>query len=317
MFRLRYDQIANFAGNLSTCLTAGVEIRKAIRTSAGALIKSHPEFGRVLDAVDRGESLSDALRTVQRRLPPFVIPVVRCGEQTGHLDQCLHFLAEHCRMLHRPSEALRNVWLLPLSIYFGGKVLRLLLMLLFGTWYGMTAAVGDLVASTGSLAAVVVVLLFTPIKALVDRVKLFLPVIGSVERELAVNRFLHVFSLLYGTGGQRVEQMVQQACQTVENDALREDLLRVAKFVKQGATLTEAFAQTTALTPDEQSELAAGDLAGRLSETAARMAQRAGESAATKLVWITTVTARITFGLVAFSLVGTILQLVLLSQLGR
>ncbi len=317
MFQLRYDQIANFAGNLSTCLAAGVELQKGVRTSSGALVKSMPEFRGVWERIDQGQPLSDALRVIERRLPPFVIPVVRCGEQTGRLDESLRFLAEHCRLLHRPTEALRNAWLLPLAIYFGGKAVLLLLLLVLGSWSSMLSAASDLVVSFGSLAAVAIILFVTPIKTLTDRAKLMLPVIGSVEREVAVNRFLHVFALLYGSGGQRVEKMIRHACQTIDNDWLRQDLLRAAERVERGATVTEAFDKTTTLTRDEKSELAAGELAGRLAETSARIAERVGESAAAKLVWLTNITVRITMGMVVFSLAGTILPILILGALGR
>jgi type II secretory pathway component PulF len=315
LFPLRYDQIANFAGNLSTCLAAGVEWRKAIRTSSGALVNATPEFRGVWDRIDQGEPLSDALRVIERRLPPFVMPVVRCGERTGRLDEALHFLAEHCRMLHRPSTAVRNAWLLPLAIYFGGKALGLILLFLFGSWSSMLSAAMDLLTSCGSLAAIVILYLATPIKTLIDQVKVLLPVIGTVERELALNRFLHVFSMLIATGGERVEDMIRHAAQTIDNDVLRADLIRAAGQVERGATLAEAFDKTTTLSTDEKSELAAGDLAGRLAETCARIAQRAGESAATKLVWITHVTTRLTMGLAAFSLAASILPLLLLRGL--
>jgi type II secretory pathway component PulF len=313
--RFRYDQIANFAGNLSVCLASGVDLPRAIRTSSGALAKSAPEFRVVWDRVDQGESLADALRTVERNLPPFVIPVIQCGEQTGRLDQALQFLADHCRMLQRPSESIRNVWLFPLAIFLGGKVMIVVLIFFFGTWSSLTSAVGDLVATCGSMTALAIIFIATPIKLLWDQAKLMLPVIGAVERELAVNRFLHVFSMLYGSGGQRVEKMIRHACQTISNEWLRRDLLRAAVQIERGATLPEAFSTTTTLTKDEQSELAAGEMAGRLAETCSRVAERVGESAATKLGWITQVSVRITMGAVVMAILGAIVPILLMRAL--
>jgi type II secretory pathway component PulF len=309
MLKLRYDQLAMFADNLATCLTAGVELKYAIRTSSGALVKAAPEFRGVWGRIDQGQPLSEALRPVAHRLPSFVLPVVVCGEQTGRLDESLRFLAEHCRLLHRPSEALRNVWLFPLAIHFGGLILACILHLLLGSWSGMLAAASQLVISAGTVSAIAILIIATPIKLLVDRIKLWLPVLGSAEREISVNRFLHVFSLLYGGGGQRVEKMVRDSCQTVSNVWLREKLLRAATQIERGGTLPEAFARTTVFTTDEHAELEAGELAGRLAETSARIAVRVGESAAAKLTAVTHVITRITMFMVTFSLVGTVLSL--------
>ena len=311
MFKIRYDRLAGFTNNLATCLSAGVDVKQAVRTSSGALIKAVPEFRAVWERVDRGDPLSEALRSVENKLPSFYIPAVQCGEQTGRLDEALRFLAEHCRLLHRPSEALRNMWLLPLAIHFGSLALACGLQLFFGTWFGMVTAADNFLVSAGSVTAVAILVLLTPMKYLIDRAKLLIPVLGSAEREIAVNRFLHVFSLLYGAGGQRVERMIRQASQSVGNYWLKEDLARAANQIEKGSTLPEAFAGTTTLTHDERCELEAGDLAGRLAETCSRVAVRAGESASAKLAVITKVVARITMFFATLSLVGTIMSLMI------
>lgn len=311
MFKIRYDRLAGFTNNLATCLSAGIDVKQGLRTSSGALVKAAPEFRAVWERVDHGEPLSEALRSVENRLPNFFIPVVQCGEQTGRLDEALRFLAEHCRMLHRPSEALRNMWLLPLAIHFGGLLLACVLHLLFGTWSGMSEAAGAILRSAGSVIAIAILILFTPIKFLIDRAKLLIPVLGSVEREIAVNRFLHVFSLLYGAGGQRVEMMIRHASQSVSNYWLKEDLARAASEIERGSTFPEAFARTTTLTHDEKCELEVGDQAGRLAETCSRLAIRAGESASTKLAVITKIVSRITMFFATLSLIGTISSLLI------
>lgn len=317
MFGYRYDRFSAFASNLATCLAAGVDLSRGIRTSSGALSRSMPEFRMVWDRVDHGQPLSEALQVIEHRLPPFALPVIVCGEQTGRLEESLRFLAEHCRALHRPTEALRNTWLVPLTIYLAGQALGCLLHLVLGSWSGLLSAIVELLITIGSLAAIAVLLRLSPFKALGDRVKLLVPVLGAAERELAVSRFLHVFSLLYSSGGSRVETMIRNACRPVTNIWLRQDLLRAATRIENGVSLPEAFASTSTLSLDEQHELAAGELAGRLAETSSRMAMRADESAAAKLNLITRYASRIMSGLVTFSLAGTFLRLLILGQFLR
>jgi type II secretory pathway component PulF len=97
-FPLRYDQLARFADNLSVSLAAGVELRQAIRTSSGSLVKTVPAFREVWERVDQGEHLSEALRAVESQLPRFVLPVVESGECSGRLIESLRFLSTHLRM---------------------------------------------------------------------------------------------------------------------------------------------------------------------------------------------------------------------------
>ncbi|MFH1918679.1 MAG: hypothetical protein ABIP48_02155 [Planctomycetota bacterium] len=76
--------------------------------------------------------------------------------------------------------------------------------------YGLAPVTQTLafVARTATIYAAVGAALFfifgvPQAKFIVDRAKLLLPVVGQAERELAVNRFLHSFNLLYSTGGTR------------------------------------------------------------------------------------------------------------------
>ena len=79
----------------------------------------------------------------------------------------------------------------------------------------------------------------TPFRPLIDFLKLHLPFIGTLERDLNANRFFHALAMLHAAAGHRVEQMVRVAARTVNNQLLQTDLEEVATEIERGSTITE------------------------------------------------------------------------------
>jgi type II secretory pathway component PulF len=166
-------------------------------------------------------------------------------------------------------------------------------------------------AGYGLLAAVVWFFLAVPqAKSVLDQIKLFLPVIGQVERELAVNRFFHSFNMLYSTGGMRVEAMIELAARAVTNVAVRDDLLRAARAIESGSTVAEAFAAPATLTEDQRTTIAAGEHAGKLDTAFATISRHTGESVQHRLKKFNEISFRIVTLAVTFSIAATLLSLI-------
>lgn len=314
--RVSFEELSRFAGNLATCLEAGIRVPDSLRTST----RSAPaaQLPRIAEAAaERGASgmeLADALEPDAGRFPPFFIPVIRCGERVGRLDEALRYLEEHCRLLVRPSRAMRNTWLYPLAIVVFGSIVKIAAFVLFAPMAQTLAYTAHTLVNYCLLAAVVWLFLAVPqAKAVLDQIKLVLPVIGQVERELAANRFFHSFNMLYSTGGMRVEAMIELAARAVTNAAVRNDLLRAARAIENGSTVAEAFTAPTTLTEDQRATIAAGEEAGKLDTALATISRLTGESVQHRLkafneIWFRVVTLAVTFSIAAtlLSLIMTI-----------
>ena len=161
------------------------------------------------------------------------------------------------------------------------------------------------------LACFAIILLAPFFRPLVDPLKLLVPIVGAAERELAVNRFFCVLAMVYATGGQRVESMIRLASRTVANVAIRRDLLRAARSIELGASIPQAFRQTTTLRQEEQDLIAGGDLSGTLGLSFGRISSMAGESLKVRLELFTYVAVRVTMAVVVYSIAFTVLSLVM------
>jgi len=165
--------------------------------------------------------------------------------------------------------------------------------------------------SYAMLACFAIILLAPFFRPLVDPLKLLVPIVGAAERELAVNRFFCVLAMVYATGGQRVESMIRLASRTVANVAIRRDLLRAARSIELGASIPQAFRQTTTLRQEEQDLIAGGDLSGTLGLSFGRISSMAGESLKVRLELFTYVAVRVTMAVVVYSIAFTVLSLVM------
>lgn len=305
--------VSVFAGNLATCLSAGVAIPAALRTAGRAF--SNVELRNLIeDAADRtekGTAFSEAIEPLRPRLPKYFLPAVQCGERSGKLDETLRYLDRHCAMLAEPERKIRNTWLVPLAIFALGWVVGLIARFLLSS---PSAFVGYVASALFTYGGIVVLCLFvysTPQgRMLVDRYRLYIPLIGPVARNLAINRFFHVFNLLYATGGMRVEEMIEKACQTVANVAVRRDLMTAATVIKRGGSISDGFTKPEMIDEDHKSMVTVGEESGRLEEAFDMISRVTAEAVEHRLNIFNQLFYRLFMPFIVLSLVFTIISLV-------
>jgi type II secretory pathway component PulF len=258
--------------------------------------------------------LAAALAAACPGLPPFFVPVIEAGETTGRLDDSLRFLETHCRLLARPAAAVRNFWLIPLVVILAGTMFKLLAYLSWGSWSGTWAFVWGSGKSCAAFAALLFVMFSAPFRPMIDFLKLHVPFVGPLERDLNANRFFHALAALHATAGHRVEQMVRIASRTVNNQLLQADLEVVATVIERGGTITDGFDQAHYLSPMQKQMIATGDLSGTLERSYEHIANEAGSTLQVRLDFIQRWSVRITLYLVVMSIVHTLYGLIVAAR---
>ncbi len=312
--KIPLEELSRFAGNLATCLAAGIRVPDGLRTctrsSSTALLPRIAEAAAERSA--SGIELAAALEPDARHFPPFFIPMIRCGERVGRLDESLRYLEEHCRLLAPPTRMMRNTWLYPLIIVLFGSVVKILAHVFFAPVSQTLSYVIHTLFNYGILAAVLWFFLAVPeAKRILDHLKLVLPVIGPVERELALNRFFHSFNMLYSTGGMRVEAMIRLGAQAIGNTVVRDDVLRAAEVIEGKGTITDAFAAPKTVTEDQKATIGAGEQAGKLEDAFATLSRATAESVQFRLKAFQEVFFRIVALAVTLSIAGTLVSLIM------
>ncbi len=294
------------------CLEAGIAMRNAVRTCQRTF--SNPWFRsllqEVIERLDTGMELSEALQPWRNRFPAFFLPVLRCGERSGRMDATLAYLEHHCQLLVGPARTVRNTWFVPLCIMAFCSAFGLVAHVLFAPLWTTLNYAMQLVKFYGNLAAAVWVAVNVPaVREVVDQLRLLIPFLGPAERELAINRFFHAMNLLYSTGGQRVEQMVRWAAESTGNRVVRADFLRAAARIESGATISAAFLRIPSLPQDYKGTINAGEEAGKLDDAFDTICRLSTDSVERHLLVLQQILFRLCALAVVLSIAGTLRSL--------
>ncbi len=133
-----YKQLASFSHDMHTCTRSSVDVIRGLELCLRPLRKTRlgDHWSDAVDRLRRGSTLAEALEGAKDVLPPFFLPVIKAGEQSGQVAEAFAFLERHCNLLAGPATALRNVWLFPVVIMLFGSVAKVILNLFFGSIVG-------------------------------------------------------------------------------------------------------------------------------------------------------------------------------------
>lgn len=135
--------LERFCSNISTLLIAGVSINKALKITEDTVNNSvYKEIiYNIEQKVSEGERMSQALLKHQDYFPPFVIQMIKVGEETGKLDKVLIEVVNFYQKEIKRTINLFSILIEPVIIIILGIFVTLLAISIFSSLYG---AVGTL-----------------------------------------------------------------------------------------------------------------------------------------------------------------------------
>ena len=307
MFMPPYRQLALFAGNLAF----GIESARSLPRAFSIALRSlhHTRVGRSLhdpvETVRAGATIADTLKQADKFLPPFVIPTIQAGEETGRLEESLRFLEHHCRLLSGPALIIRNAWLVPLVILFIGDLAAVVLSLAIGA---IPLAAQLLVSSTIKwvLVSGLIWCVHRPVvKPYFDRIRLSLPWYGGLAKDIASHRYFRVLGLLYGISNAPVDRMLDTAAASISNRVAQAEFRKPAEGVRAKETIAESFQRASGLLDEEQqTSIAAGEQGGKLEKVFNQLADDSGNQLQRKLKLL----EQFTYRLATLIVVSTIIS---------
>jgi type II secretory pathway component PulF len=248
----------------------------------------------MLSGVERGQRLSENMKRFPEVFPPLAIAIVAAGEHGGRLDDMLKLMAEYSERDMETQRMLKRETFYPKVLLFA-----ILTIVPFGLAIATGIAQG---AAAGLSAAAHTLLLYLvfiglPIAAIIfafrllrkseqgqttlDRIRLSLPIFGSLTKHVAMSRFCRALGALYSAGISMPEG-VQLASDTLGNAALAEVMSRSIPQLQRGAALSDALAQSN-LTPQlVLSMLRTGEQTGNIDSVLLKVADYYDDETKTK-----------------------------------
>lgn len=322
-----WKQLGQFCRNLSIGLNAGLDMRRVLKQQSET---GRPYFrqqlGKLASAVNRGESLTDAIRETDAYFPRFMHEMVRVGEQTGRLDRVLAKLAEyyeHLSSLRRMFLAGIAWPLIQLAMAIG--VIGVLILAL-GWVADITGQETDILGFglvgtrglirylifIGSLIVIALILIRLstrePVAGTINGVLLRVPGLRITVQTMALARFAYALGLGIDAGADARKSM-QLAFSSTSNEYYRRHTTEVDRAIRRGEDFQSALEATGAFPDDFLAQVQVGEESGQLAESMLHAADLYQDQAKHSMQGVTLFATFMVWGGVAAILIGLIFRI--------
>lgn len=327
--RMPIKPLSALCRRLGMSLLAGVDLRTAwareAQNARGRAARRH--MAAVGRAINRGESLGDALASTGDFFPGLVREMVAVGEQSGHLGEVFAQLAEHYegRLQLRRNFLAGIAWpLVQLAISLAIIGLLIWIMGVIGQPTGTKidmlglGLVGNaglaiylaVLAVAGGLVFLVIragnrgVLWARPIQRLVLR----LPVLGTALQTLALARLAWTMSLVMNTS-MELRRGLRLSLESTGNARYIDEIDRVEREIAGGNSIHAAFSAAGCFPPDFLDALQVAEQSGSLVESMSHLAGLYRDQARTAMATLTMLAGFAVWVLVAAFIIALIFRL--------
>ncbi len=200
--------LAIFYRQLATAVRAGIPIHRALLSVAENTGK--PRLRRVVQAVVndllQGKSLSRAMSRHPHVFDELQLALIQAGEEGGLLENMLERLADYLERDYKLRLKIRAGTFYPKVLLVAGIFIPKVPILVVGG--GLIPYLRETVGWAGPIllavlavvAAVRILLQIEPLREAYDSLKLMIPGIGGLVRQLAMARFSRAMAALYAAG---------------------------------------------------------------------------------------------------------------------
>jgi type II secretory pathway component PulF len=248
----------------------------------------------VLMKVKRGGDFDRAIADHPKVFNPTYIGVVRAGMQSGQLAEALEQISEYLTSLDKVVKKMRSAAMYPLLL-IGAFIVTFHIMVFvilprFATLFSnfgqelpaptqFVLSIGEAYAASwpmllmfGCLGAALFVIWKRSNPVTYDRLKLKLPLIGSLLRLAALARFAHTLAIQVQNSVSLIES-IRVAAPASNNSYAEASLRQIADDIERGQGIAQAFARQQLFQGVVQQMISAGEQSGELGEPLRSAAQ--------------------------------------------
>jgi general secretion pathway protein F len=287
-----------FTHEMSTLLAAGMPLDRSLSILTD--LSERPEMKRivadVLQSVQRGKSLAEALAQHPTVFPPIYINMVKAGEIGGVLDHVLARLTEYLERANELRDEVRSAMVYPLILlltaFISVTILLTYVLPKFGSIFAqaghslpftarMLLGISDAMRSYWWAGLIVIGLgtmgtvhyIRTPAGRLKwDQIKLRLILLGDLTRKVAVARFARTLGTLLRSGVPML-QALEIVRDVVGNLVLASAIDQVKVGVRGGSGVAAPLNQTGVFPPLALQMISVGEETGKLDEMLLQVAE--------------------------------------------
>jgi type IV pilus assembly protein PilC len=288
-----------FTRQLATLIDSGLPLLRSLNVLAkqerDAVLKRTTDA--IADSVQGGSTFSDSLAQHPRLFNDLYISMVKAGELGGVLEVVLTRLAEFQEKAQKIKNKVLAAMVYPIIVLtLALSILSFLLVfivprfeMIFHEMLGdkplptitlFVIGVSDFAQRNWALLIGAVVVLIVGIKlagrapagrAIIDRIKLRLPLFGDLLRKTAISRFARTLGTLV-TSGVSILQALDITRETAGNRVIANAISQVHDRVKEGESIVQPLETSGAFPPMVVSMIDVGEETGQLPEMLLKIA---------------------------------------------
>ena len=270
--------------NLSTMLEAGVPMVRSITTiSSGLDTTVKRAFVEVADGISMGNTLAETMARNPHVFDPLDVMVIKAAETAGSLPESLGLLGKWHEFQQSIFKKILSGCMLPIFLIHATAVLAPLTAFFLGGWVVETyvqSVLTILLIFYIPTMLIFAVVRFTPkrgpLRTLLDRVILKIPVLGKAVYRLSLSRFCWVFHMLC-KAAVPATSAAQTSVNALGNARVAKLFAGGADSVKAGNVISDGFSRKL---PGEFLDIwRVGEETGKLDDMTRKLAEINGENA--------------------------------------
>lgn len=295
--KVKSKDLAVFCKQFSSVIRAGVTIISALELM-GDQIENPTLRKAIADAktyVEKGGTLSDAMRINPSVFPPIMINMVAAGEMSGNLEVCLDRLTEHFEKDNALASKIKGAMTYPIVVFIVMIAVVIVVMVMvipnftsmfeeMGTDLPLATrimvALSDFIIHKWWLLIIIIAAIVVGVKAfkrspvgeqLFANIGLKAPIFGNLNIKSACSRFARTMSTLMASGISMIDA-VEQVAKMMDNKIIRDGLLDAKTQVAKGVPLSKPLKDMEMLPPMLSAMTKIGEETGDIEEMLSKVA---------------------------------------------
>jgi type IV pilus assembly protein PilC len=295
---IKYREVTVFLRQLVMLVETGTPLMKALKTLSQRVQNPNMRkmVGDICASVEAGNPLWQSFARHTKHFPGIFVNLIKAGEAAGTLPTILHRLVEYRDRREMLQKRLRSAMIYPVIVIVA--VIAVLFIVcrvvvpqfqeMFDSVDAELPPVSQFVISVTSLLGTywwLVLLIVAGLGVLyrfyggtrngritLDRLKMKLPVIGTIVTNATVTDFARTFSMLLGSGIS-ILTTLDLVKDSLSNRAFAERLLSVRDSVERGEGLEAPLRQNDLMPPVVTDMLVTGEESGSLDSVSGKIAE--------------------------------------------
>lgn len=285
------EDIAIFCRQFYTMLHAGVNINIALDILAEELPNKQlrRSVATVSERINKGESLSEAMREETKVFPPLLVSMIEVGETTGNLDAIMLRMANQYIKDNKINKKIQSTMIYPIILgVVAITVVIFLLTYILPTFLSifidngvaipwttqLLIAISDFLIENGLILGLLTVLsviglrIFakTPVgKPLFAKLQLTAPIVKALNQKIIVARFTRTMAVLTASGIPMM-QALELVSTVIKNVIIEEKIMDIREQVAKGEGFGEAIRESHAFPSMLTSMVKIGEETGSIDE---------------------------------------------------